>query len=348
MTKEEAFEILGLDHAANREMIEARYERLIKGYGRSNPEKMEEINAAYRALTAEERQVKISPRLQKKVFGRSLYQWKNFVHYAKRPAVVILIIVALSVSIIYSVVNNSEPDFVFVAIGEFHNRESNIMEDPEDLYTVTDFINENLEVEDPLLDVLNIGNNEDPQMDVANMTKRILYAGGMSDSDVMLLDQANFSQMYNEGVLISLEDFYSELQSKYTEEELAFIKPAYGYIALTDEEVEANRESAATATASESEEASSSERDEWISTEKYIVGFDISENQLFNGMSILAHEQIVAISLHNEDPEPAFEFIEALIEKQDEILARSPGLVAPSADPTPAITEPVETTSQVD
>lgn len=346
MTREEAFEILGLDGQANREMIEARYERLIKGYGRSNPEKMAEINTAYRALTAEERQVKISPRLQKKLFGRSLYQWKNFLHYAKRPAIVIILVIAIAVSIIYSVVNKTEPDFVVVAIGEFYNRESNIMEDPEDLYTVSDFINESMEVDEPLLDVLNIGNNEDPQMDVANMTKRILYAGGMSDSDVMLLDQANFRQMYSEGVLINLEDFYTELQSKYSEEELAFIKPAYGYIALSDEEVKANRESIANGNSSD--ETTASDHDEWISTEEYIVGFDISENQLFNGMSILAHEQILAINLHNKDREPAFEFIEALIQKQDEILARSPGLVAPRDNPTPAITEPVETTTQVE
>lgn len=333
MTREEALSILGLEKEANRQMIEARYERLIKGYGRGNPEKMEQINAAYRRLTDSERQVKISPKLQKKVAGKSIYQWKNFFHYAKRPAIVGLLIIAIAVSIIYSVVTNTEPDFVVVAIGEFYNRESNIMEDPEDLYTVSDFINEVMEVNDPLLDVLNIGNNTDPQMDVANVTKRVLYAGGMTDSDVMLLDQANFEQLHNEGVLISLEDFYAELQTKYSAEQLAFIEPAYGYIALTDEELEAKRAQATEAPASE--DPSESERDEWISTEQYIVGFDVSENQIFNGMSLLAYEQILAINIHNEDPEAAYEFIEALIEKQDEILEHSPGLVAPTADPTP-------------
>jgi len=79
VTKKEAWEIMGLEPGSNRQMIESRYARLIKGY-RSDPAKMEQVNEAYRTLTAEQHKVKIDPKLERKVAGRSLYDWKNFFH----------------------------------------------------------------------------------------------------------------------------------------------------------------------------------------------------------------------------------------------------------------------------
>lgn len=339
MTKQDALKILGLEEGANRQMIEARYERLIKGYGRSDPGKMEAVNAAYRLLTDSERQVKIDPKLQREVAGKSLYQWKNFFHYAKRPAIVGVIVLAIVISIIYSVATKTDPDFVLVAIGGFYSREDNIMEDTDELYTVKDFIKEHMDKIDPLVDVLTIGNNADPQVDMANMTKRILYAGGMTDSDVMLLDEDNFEVMHKEGVLIPLEEFYAYLQQEYTEEELAIIKPAYGHIYVSDED-KANEDKADEKTA---DAATESELDDWLSTELYMVGFDFSETQIFNGLSLIGAEQIIGVNLHNEDTDAAFEFIENLIKHQDKIMDLSPGILEPTPIPTPGLDETTST-----
>lgn len=333
MTKQEAWAIFGLEEGANRQMIESRYARLIKGYHRSDPEKMAEINEAYRILTDSERKVVISPRMQKEVAGKSLYQWKNIVHYGTRPFLVGLAILALVVAIIYSVVTNEDPDFTLVAMGRFYNRESSILEDQDSLYTVNDFLEEHMELQNPMVDVLTIGSDEDPQMEVANVTKRVLYAGGMAPSDIMLFDQANFDSMEAEGILIDLEDFYLALQSKYSEEELSIFTPVYGRIALTDEEREIRDATRATSEddVPESTDLYGDDAD-FLSDELYMIGLDVSETQLFNGLSLLGSEQILSINLHLEDTSLAFEFIERLIEEQDKILDLSPGMLTPSEE----------------
>ncbi len=341
MTKKEALAILGLEHPANRQMIENRYARLIKGYYRTDPEKMAEVNEAYKVLTEDSRKVEISPRLQKQVAGKSLYQWKNFLHYARIPALVTVLALALVISIIYSVSTKKDPDFVLAVIGNFYNRENNLLEDQDELYTVNEFIIEHMEVERPLVELLSIGSNQDPQMEVANMTKRILYAGGMAPADVFLLDEANFENFHLEGVLVSLEDFFEELLAEYSSEELSLLKPVYGHIALTDEEIEAQKASGKLP--SGDTDSSSTELDEWISAETYIVGFDFSETQIFNGLSMLGHQQILSIPIHNEDREKAFRFIRLLIDNQDEIQEHSPGLVQPSPSPAPTSPSSVET-----
>lgn len=338
MTNKEALAILGLEHPANRQMIESRYARLIKGYGRSNPEKMAEINEAYRTLTEDSRKVTIEPRLQKEVAGKSLYQWKNIVHYGKTPALVTLVVIALVVSIVMSVVRKEDPDFTLAAIGSFYNREDNIMEDKDSLYTITDFAEDNLGVERPLVDLLSIGSNADPQVEMANVTKRILYAGGMTPADILLIDKANFDYLQGEGVLISLEDFYAELATRYSEEELAIIKPVYGHVSISDEELDAKRaEEKANGKSSSSE---TEEDKDWLSEDLYIVGFDFSESQLFNSLSMLGYEQIVGITIHNKDNENAYDFIENLIAKQDELMAISPGTVEPTPTPASSNIEP--------
>lgn len=335
MTKKEALVILGLEHPANRQMIESRYARLIKGYHRSDPEKMAEVNEAYKTLTEDSRKVEIAPRLQKKVAGKSLYQWKNVVHYARVPALVTLLVLALVIGIIYSVVTKEDPDFIIAAIGSFYNREDNLVENQDELYTINEFVLEHMAVERPLVDLLSIGSNQDPQMEMANMTKRILYAGGMTPANLLLLDEANFDSFQIEGVLFPLENFYKELQAAYNSEELDFIKPVYGHIALTDEEVE---EQKATVETSNVKESSSTGLDDWISKETYIVGFDLSEKQIFNGLSMLGYQQILSVPVQSEDREQAFAFIRLLIEYQDEIQTHSPGLVNPSPTPTPSPT----------
>lgn len=332
MTKKEALAIFGLEHPANRQMIESRYARLIKGYHRADPEKMAQINEAYKALTEDTRKIEIPRRLQKEVAGKSLYQWKNFAYYARTPAIVSLLVLALISAIIYSVVTKQDPDFVIATIGSFYNREDNLLEEQEDLYTISDFVTEHMDVEKPLVDLLAMGGSQDPQMEVANMTKRILYAGGMSPADLFLLDEVNFLSMEIEGIFIPLDDFYAELQDRYSEEELSLIEPVYGHISLTDEE---RAERNASKTDSDNEETSSTELDDWISTELYMVGFDFSETQIFNALSMLGYQQILSIPVHNDDPSLAMEFIELLISEQDLIQTHSPGLVNPSPTPMP-------------
>lgn len=345
MTKKEALQIFGLEGQVNRQMIESRYTRLIKGYSRSDPQKMEAINQAYHVLTEDSRQVKISPRLQKEVAGKSLYHWKNFFYYAKRPAAIAIVVIAIVVAIVYSVVTNEDPDFTVAAIGAFYNRQDSFFEEQENLYTWSEFVIQNMEVTDPFLDVLSIGSDQDPQMEMANVTKRILYAGGMAPADLLLLDFANFESFESEGIYISLEEFYGDLQSRYSEDELAFFEPVYGRISLSEEEIEARNQ----ASDSEDNESDESEDDyDWISDEEYIVGFDFSESQIFNGLALLGYEQILTITVHNEDPELAYDFIEQLIVHQESIFAESPGIVGPSPTPTPFPTaQPtVETTTE--
>ncbi|NJP40730.1 hypothetical protein HCH52_06655 [Oscillospiraceae bacterium HV4-5-C5C] len=293
LTRAQAIKILELTGKPNREVIENRYAMLCRRYkdlsDPDNQRHMAEINQAYNVLTGFNQPfVPEDPRLNKKVAGKSVYQWRNIFYYGWKPALAVILVAALIIGIVYSAVTNKDSDFHLAALGAFYDTQSSLTSDETaDYLDLSDYAKTQLGVENPSSEVLLISSSADAQLEQASIMKRMLYMSGSIDTDVFLVDQANLNLFAEQDLWTDMTDFYQTLQATFDSEQLQDFVPVY----LQDE-----------------------------TGQSYLAAINVSSQQLLNAFGILGGEQYLAISVLNKTPEKAEQFIKSLVEQEPMLL----------------------------
>ena len=224
MTRKEALQALGLGPKANEYEIESRYALLLKGLVQRTDEegvaRRELINQAYRHLKGDDKPfVPPTARDRRVILGRTVYQWRNFFDYGWRPMLGILAATILVISIIVTVVTNKPPDLQLAGIGEMVRvNELTYRQDVTPRLDLEDYARETIGVERPAFEVLTIGAGTDPQMEMAALTKRMIYMSGQQKTDLMLLDDENFELFFVEDIFMPLDEVWATLVATHGEE----------------------------------------------------------------------------------------------------------------------------------
>lgn len=314
MTRQEAFQVLGVKPGSNKYEIEHRYTLLTKSFrGKSDPdtlERIEQVTIAYDVLTG--RYVPpppVDPRQEKVIFGKKRKEWANIWNYGKAPLAVGLVIVGLVSWLIYSIATNTQPDFMVSAFGDFQDTTNFMTDEPTGLEKV--IREQNPEILDPIitLNLLSERAGVDPQLIMGSQMKQMLMMSGAEKVDILILDGLQYQRLVPEGILVPLDDIYQELLAAAPEAVAEFIRPLEGTLspeALPEGEIPV----------------------------KHIYGFDLSEKQVLNSLDISGSSQIWTICYHSERKERAEEVTLNLLKTITEWYDAERGL----------ITEPIPTT----
>lgn len=129
MTREEAMEYLGLPKDADRETLDKKFWQLSKNYrtmrGDDAEQKLADLSAAYDIATGErdEREKAAEARMhEKKFFGKTKAEWKNYVSYTWKYYVGAVIVIAVTAFLIWNFFKPKE-DCGIVSIGNFEHSE---------------------------------------------------------------------------------------------------------------------------------------------------------------------------------------------------------------------------------
>ena len=211
MTREEAFEILSLSSEANSYEIENRYSILARAYFRDerqeSKDKMERINEAYGLLTGKtiKREVEVNPKDYEIIFGRTRKYWKNLIYYSYKPALAILLIVAVLFSIIYTAVTNKHADFDIAYLGSFAK-----LDEKDINFDIEKILEDKYQLEKVVLNFLPIYDGVDVQSQNAIMMKMSIISAGAQNIDLMVVDRTQFDTYAKRGLFSSLDEYIQD------------------------------------------------------------------------------------------------------------------------------------------
>lgn len=308
LSREECLQILGLPEDANPYDIERRYTVLVKRYrGQTDPEtiqKLDQITLAYNILTGRYVEPEpIDPRLEKVIFGKTLYTWLNLWHYWRWPLLGILFGAIFVGSLVYSIVTNKPPDFQLVAAGQFYvtdDAESRIKqyvcESIEGVETVEfQFIPLSFDQPEPTgTDLIPAG--ADPESEYAYVMKMMALIAG-DTIEMYICEKSVFDQYAPQGAFYELDQVYHNL-SDLPEDVLSKIKPLRRVFIEDYEETE-NAEQIWP-----DEEAMNKD------TSLPIYGLDVTELELLEGVGLYGKSQILTIGVKGDHLEQVEQFVE--------------------------------------
>ncbi|MDI9497333.1 MAG: hypothetical protein QM270_02450 [Bacillota bacterium] len=310
MTNREALEILGLGTKANSHEIEARYGRLIKGYAKRIDEpgkaELERINAAYRHLKGDDKPF-VPPKASDRrvVFGKSVYQWRNIIHYGWRPFIAIALALALVISIIVTVLTNKQPDLQLAAIGAIVDVGSSSLTQDQKIESLGDYAAKIETIEKPVFEVLTIGGDIDPEMEMAAITKRMIYMSGSQPTDLMLLDQSHVDLFHEEGFFEPFDDYWERLVAKHGEERVLRLFTPVRLAPREPEEENATTGGAGTPGA-----------------EVPIYILDATESGIFEAFGIYGREVFLMKPSFGGEKDLGFDLLDRIVADQDELFER--------------------------
>jgi hypothetical protein len=218
MDRNDALEILGLSTDATANEIEHRYAIMVKRLkaGKDRTE-MDKVSEAYDFLTGRivEKEPP-DPRDDRVVLGMTVRKWKHFWEYERTKTLFIIGISVAVVSILYTVITNTPPDFSFTTIGDLM-----ISEDTQ----FQSFISAQMpEVKKAQTDGAYISTAGDGETDTVGFQKAfVLIAAGTLD--VVALDGNQFVRYGDQGAYLSLDDFYAGLSATVSADVLAKVVP---------------------------------------------------------------------------------------------------------------------------
>ncbi len=312
MTNKEALDILGLGTKANSYEIEARYGRLIKGYAKREDEEgraeLARINAAYRHLKGDDKPFVPPKASDRRVFfGKTVYQWRNIFHYGWRPFIAIALALALVIAIIVTAVTNEPPDLQLAAIGAFVDIGSSSLQQDQQIETLAEYAAKIETIHEPVLEVLTIGGNVDPEMEMAAITKRMIYMSGSQQTDLMLLDQNHVDLFHEEGFFAPLDDYWERLVAKHGEER---VRRLFTPVRRAPREPESESGSAVTGGAAEA------------AAEPPIYIFDATESGIFEAFGIYGLETCLMKPSFAGEEDLGFDLLDRIVTDQDELFER--------------------------
>lgn len=298
ISKEEAFEILGVTSKSTDLDIEKRYAILIKRYNaEDNKVKLEEASLAYNLLTGVYVEpIPENPKMKKVIFGKSRSEWKNIWYYGKAKYFVIAAIAVLVGYIAYTMITNTPADFKIAAIGEFAVENDKITEDyVKSLYPQF----KKVEISPLYMD----NNSENSYYGSAYAQKAVILISAAGE-DVIVVDRAMFDKYAPSGAFKPIGDVYAALLAM-------------------DETKDLGLESVK-ATIPVNSDGSGPED---------IYGIDVSHSQLLNSIGINGRDQIITISVKTEREALTKEFITKLFKDTAKLLPQV--TLIPEATPTP-------------
>ena len=308
LSRRRALEIMELPLNANVYEVETRYPMLIRRYrALGQEEKLEEITLAYDILT--NRWVpppKIDPRMEKVVLGRKIKDWRNIIAYGFKPFLLTVAILAMVIAIIVAAVTNKQPDYSVATFGHLSAMDHDVEQYPMELWLRTNF---------PTLEYpsfsYNYASASDPQLKMAIDQKGMVATMIAGVADLLICDGEYYMRYSRQLALHPMEDLYAELVKAYPKTMAKYVEPLYVVIEEED-----------------AEEAQ-------LEPGKYLFGFNLSKEQLLNGLEIYGYEQVLCIPAVSKRHDITYEVIRELIAQADEIHNHSRGTVMPSPTPTP-------------
>jgi len=216
MDKEKAREILGIGKDASPYEIEKRYSVLLKKHKLSssarnddaeeNEYNFEQITEAYNILMGyeipkeETPPGKAAPLLNK--VGLDEKKVNNFFYYYKYHILAIIAALIIVGSLVKTFVTKVDPDFYMAFIGDFPYTEAQMLED-----TVRKEIPE---IKEPSISFAYISDEVLGEEQIAMQIKATLFFA-TQDTDIFILDRANYEKYAAEGIFLSLDDIASKL-----------------------------------------------------------------------------------------------------------------------------------------
>lgn len=235
MDRSSALKILGLDEKANAYAIDNRFWQLTKRYrAEKNDDKLKSVTAAYEVASgrAAERQAEqVVDNKGKKVFGKSMRQWRVYFYYTWWKILALLLCVVLGGSLIYQVITGGNYDIKVVSIGHF----------AMDNTFLSDYSTEKLGYKNPYITSADLVIDGSEAENNATIYGAAAAASFLSiEPDVIIFDSKTMP--YYLPTITSLDSFYAFLQENLPEVLLDQITPVTGtmkqYKELTAEEGE--------------------------------------------------------------------------------------------------------------
>jgi hypothetical protein len=306
ISKEEAYEILGVTGKSMDSEIEQRYSILIKRYrSEKNIEKLDELTLAYNIIKGTHFEpIQENPRMQKVIFGKTRSEWQNIFYYGKTKYFAILLAVVFVGWVVYTMVTNTPADFSLAEVGEFSVTDS----DTTEAY-ILEMFPQFKKVE--IMPVYLSEEQENTQAGIA-YTQKAMIVFSVGGEDVIVVDRNVFDKYAPLGAFLPLGDLYEALLAM-------------------DETKDLGLKSVKTTVAEDSS---------GVGTEE-IYGIDVSESQLLNSIGIYGSSQILTISVKSTKEALAKEFITKLFRDSARLLPNVTWI--PTATPAPVSSS--ETTS---
>lgn len=215
MTKKEARDLLGLHEQATRDEITRRYDVLVRKL-RDNPEgqaaqTMEQVEEAYKILTgiawkdpeAEKRlrERDAHPGILARLLKMEQTKLDNLVHYYTKPAIAVLLALALVVWIIVSTVFRPKEDFRLLAAGDIYIAETERVEAAiKTLLPGTT---------NPMVQSIYLNADTDASMEYT-LQQKLMVEIGYGEQDIMLVDRDIFTSFAEQGAFAPLDDVLAE------------------------------------------------------------------------------------------------------------------------------------------
>ena len=235
MDRSSALAILGLDEKANAYAIDNRFWQLTKRYrAEKNDDKLKSVTAAYEVASgrAAKRQAEqVVDNKGKKVFGKSMRQWRVYFYYTWWKILAILLCVLLGGSLIYQVITGGNYDIKVVSIGHF----------AMDNTFLTNYSTDKLGYKKPYITSADLVIDGSEAQNNATIYGSAAAASFLSiEPDVIIFD--NKTMPYYLPTITSLDSFYAYLQENLPKVLLDQVTPVKStmkqYKELTAEEGE--------------------------------------------------------------------------------------------------------------
>ncbi len=215
MTKTEARDLLGLHEQATRDEITRRYDVLVRKL-RDEPEgqsarTMAQVEEAYKILTgiawkdpeAEKRlrERDAHPGILARLLKMEQTKLDNLLHYYTKPAIAVLLALALVVWIIVSTVFRPREDFRLLAAGDIYITEADRVE--EAMKTLLPGTS------NPMVQIIYLSGETDASMEYT-LQQKLMVEIGYGEQDIMLVDRAVYTSFAEQGAFVPLDDMLAE------------------------------------------------------------------------------------------------------------------------------------------
>ena len=167
----------------------------------------------------------MDPREERLILGRPVKQWKNLWHYDKMKYVFITVLTLAAVSIAYTIITNTPPDFKLGGIGQIYVSDGSELQDflhvamPE-LKKIT--------VDSAYISLTDTGTG-DPIM-----YQKAMLMVTVSEEDVLALDRPQFTRLVSSGGFRSLDGLYPALLAALPASEQQKVVPMKAAVSQAD------------------------------------------------------------------------------------------------------------------
>lgn len=222
MDHKSAMAYFGLIETANAYELDQKYWQQIKKYRvdpKKNHDKLEEINQVYYIASgrkSEEKQKEILRSKEKKLFGKTLDDWKVHFYYGWWKYVLAVVVAVIAFFLIRQIFFVQRSDFRIVSLGHFEKTQNDL----------SGYLKDNLGYKEPEIANVDIimDKSENGSMDTiySSMSAAALLS---VEADVIMTDISTMP--YFLSYLAPMDDFYASLCETLSEEQLSVIVPVY-------------------------------------------------------------------------------------------------------------------------